>query len=216
MKTYKLSAINIPCEVAVFPLANTILFPESEVPLYIFEPRYRQMLKDSMKGNKFIAISLFKAGWEKRSAEPVPSHEVVGVGYLRAVIDNPDGTAHILLRGAGRAKILRYIQMRPYRIAKVEPLPDHIENPEELLKLFPRLRKLFLQKVRWDSDNPGVIPKLPRDMNNPITLSHLASFLLRGNPYRKQDLLETINCNNRIKYLIDLLEEEMHAYGSHN
>ena len=53
-------------------------------------------------------------------------------------------------------------------------------------------------------------------MNNPVALLHLASFVLRGNPYLKQDLLETTNCNHRIKYIIDLLEEEIHALGPKN
>lgn len=215
MKTFRMPQIKLPSQVAIFPLPNTILFPESEVPLYVFEPRYRKMLADCLKGSKFLAVSLFKPGWEKR-VEPLPCHEVVGVGYLRAVINNPDGTSHILLKGAGRAKILKYTQMQPYRIARVEPLPDEIESQEELKQLFPRLKKLFLQKVRWESDNPGVTPKLPREMNNPVSVSHLASFLVRANAYLKQDLLETTNCNCRVKHIIDLLEEEMSPYGTHN
>ena len=72
----------LPRRVPVFPLPNVILFPQVELPLYIFEPRYRQMLADTVRGNKFMAVSLLKKGWEKKK-EPYPSHEIVGVGYVK-------------------------------------------------------------------------------------------------------------------------------------
>ena len=110
--------MEIPREVAVMTLPNATLFPQALLPLYIFEPRYRKMLKDCAAGSKFLAVSLLKQGWEKK-CEPVPSHAIVGVGYIRAVFENPDGTSHILLKGVGRAQIVRYLQRHPYRIAKI-------------------------------------------------------------------------------------------------
>lgn len=206
---------SIPEEVPVFPLPNGLLFPETEVPLYIFEPRYRQMLADCFRTHKFMALSLFKPGWQS-NVEPIPSHEMVGVGYLRVVIDNDDGTSHVLLHGVTRAKILRYTQMTPYRIARLERIPDVIEDPKELMRLCRQLKKLLVQKIRWDSENPGLDPHFEHEMDNPIALSHMASFLIRGNPYLKQDLLETVNSNCRIRHLIDLLEEEIYPHGSQN
>jgi Lon protease-like protein len=204
-----------PLEIPVFPLPNVILFPEAEVPLYVFEPRYQKMLTDCRAGGKFLAVSLFKKGWENRQ-EPIPSHEIVGVGFLRAVFENADGTAYILLRGVGRAQIVRYLQMEPYRIAKIQYLPDEIQNPKELARLSRRLKKLFIQKLRWVSENPKITPQLPREMARPIPLSHLASSIVQISPYLKQDLLETTNSNCRIRHLIELLEEEIHPPGSQN
>ena len=205
----------IPSEVAVFPLPNVTLFPESEIPLYIFEPRYREMLTNCLAGNKFLAISLFKKGWETRQ-EPIPSHEVVGVGFIHAVFDNPDGTFYILLRGVCRAQIVHYLQMEPYRIAKIQILPDEIQDTQELVRLSRHLKKLLIQKLRWVSENPDQAPRLPRAIVHPVTLSHLASSLVAINPYLKQDLLETTNSNCRIRHLIDLLEEEIHPPSQQN
>ena len=82
----------IPERVPIFPLPNVILFPGLDFPLYIFEPRYRMMLKDCSQGNKFMAISLLRKGWEGKK-EPLPSHDIVGVGYVRAIFEI--GRAHV-------------------------------------------------------------------------------------------------------------------------
>jgi len=205
----------LPEKVPVFALPNVILFPSVELPFYIFEPRYRQMLKDCASRDKFLAISLLKQGWESKK-EPVPSHEIVGVGYVRAVFDNPDGTSHILLRGVGRAEIIRYVQLEPYRIAKIRELPDRIEDGRELSRLCEKLRRLLMQKMRLLSENPSRRMRFPKELRNPIALSHIASFLAQASPYLKQDLLETTNCNCRMRHLIGLYQEEIRPPGTQN
>ncbi len=207
--------INIPARIPVFPLPNIILFPHVELPLYIFEPRYRKMLADCRAGHKFMAISLLKEGWEKEQ-EPIPSYDVIGVGYLRAVFENPDGTSYILLRGVARAQIIRYVQWRPYRIAQIKRLPDRVENPEELAALSRRLKRLFIQRLRWMSEDPSPALQIPQKMAHPITLSHMASFIAHISPYRKQGLLETTNSNSRLKDLIHILEDEITPPGTQN
>ena len=192
-----------------------ILFPQVEIPLFIFEPRYRQMLQDTLSGNKFMAISLLRRDWKKHK-EPYPSHEIVGVGYVKAVIQNPDGTSHLLLKGMERARIVRYLQMEPYRIAQVRPLPDQVKNEEEIHQLAQTLRKLFLQKLRFASERPSQEFRLPKELRDPLTLTHFVSFTALVDPYLKQDILETTNVNCRMRHLISLLEEEICPPGSQN
>lgn len=204
-----------PEEVTVFPLPNAILFPQVELPLYIFEPRYRKMLQDTLNGNKFMAVSLLRKGWEAGN-EPYPSHEVVGVGYVKAVVENPDGTSHILLKGVERARITQYLQMEPYRVAQIRPLPDRVKDSEELAGLSQILRTLFVQKLRLASEKPGEEFPLPQELNDPIALSHFVSFSAASDPFLKQGILETTNTNCRVKHLISLLQEEIHPLGSQN
>ena len=208
-------SFKIPSVMPVFPLPNVLLFPGVELPLYIFEPRYREMLKDCLSGRKFIAISLLKQGWETES-EPAPSYDTVGVGYVRAVVENPDGTFHVLLKGLGRAKIVRYLKMEPYRVAKVKPLQDEIQDAQELSRLASRVRRLLVQKIRFVSENPHARLKLPKEFKNPVSLSYIASFLSEANPYLKQSLLETTNTHSRLKHLVGLLGKEIYPPSSRN
>lgn len=214
-KTSPHKKFKLPRRVPVFPLPNVILFPQVELPLYIFEPRYREMLADALAGDKFIAISLLRKGWESEE-EPYPSHEIVGVGYLKATVENADGTSHILLKGIERARIVRYLQMEPYRIAQIRLMPDRVKNEKELKGLRPELRELFIKKLKLASEKPNESFSLPKELNDPIVLSHFVSFTLHADPYLKQDLLETTNVNCRVKHLISMLEEEIHPPGSQN
>jgi uncharacterized protein len=207
--------IEIPEKVPVFPLPNVILFPGIDLPLYVFEPRYRLLLKDCSAGSKFMAISLLRKGWEDKK-EPVPSHDIVGVGYVRAIFENPDGTSYILLKGVCRARILRYQQFEPYRIAKMREVPDTVEDAPELDKLAVQVRKLLAQKLRYASETPTENMLLPKEFQNPIALSHLACFFSGATPYMKQTLFETTSCNQRMRSLVEILGAEIHPAGSKN
>lgn len=207
--------IEIPDKVPIFPLPNVILFPGIDLPLYIFEPRYRLMIKDCSEGSKFLAISLFRRGWEDKK-DPVRSHDIVGVGYVRAIFENPDGTSYILLKGVSRARILRTVQQEPYRIAKVREIPDEVEDAEELRKLAVQIRKLLAQKLRYASENPSEQYLMPREFENPVALSHLACFFSAAGPYVKQDLFENPNCNHRMRDLLEILGSEIHPANSKN
>lgn len=217
MKAQGLSGpkIEIPEKVPVFPLPDVILFPGTDLPLYIFEPRYRLLLKDCSAGSKFMAISLLRCDWKEKK-EPVPSYDVVGVGYVRAVFENPDGTSYILLKGVSRARIVRYLQQEPYRVAKVREIPDQVEDADELRRLAAEVRKLLAQKLRYTSENPRDHFLLPKEFEDPVALSHLACFFSEASPYLKQNLFETPNCNHRMRHLVDILGSEIHPAGSKN
>jgi len=201
--------------VPVFPLPGALLFPKVELPLYIFEPRYQKMLADILKGHKCLAISLLRKGWEGRE-EPYPSHEIVGVGFVKAVIENPDGTSHILLKGIERARIVKYIQMEPYRIAQIRSIPDRMKNLKEAENLSQILRNLFIQKLRLASEKPAEKLPLPKELDDPAVLSHFVSFTAHSDPYLKQDILETTDVNCRLKHLIAILKEELFPLGNQN
>ncbi len=207
--------IKLPGEVPVFPLPNAILFPKIELPLYIFEPRYQKMLADALAGDKFIAVSLLRKGWDQKE-EPYPTHHVIGLGFIKAAVENADGTSYILLKGMARAEILRYVQMEPYRRARIRVVPDKIKNSKELKRLHQVLKGLFIQKLRLGSENPSQNLAFPKDLEDPVTLSHFVSFTMNTSPYLKQDILETTNVNCRVKHLISLLEEELSPPGLQN
>lgn len=209
------SKIRIPEEVPIFPLPNLILFPGIEIPLYIFEPRYRRMLKDCTNTSKFMAISMFRKGWQDEN-EPIPSHDIVGVGYVRAMFENSDGTSYILLKGAARAQVTRYLKWEPYRLARVREIPDEVENPEDLKRMATDLRVLLAQKLRFASENPIEPMQMPKEFENPLSLSHLACFFSDASPYLKQKLFENVNCNSRIKELIEILGSEIHPAPNQN
>lgn len=112
-------------EIPIFPLPDLVFFPETFLPLHIFEPRYRQMVADSLGGARRLAMVMLKPGWEADYYGRPPVHEVAGVGEIVRHEPLPDGRSNILLRGFARMRIAEELPpTRPYRIVRAEILED--------------------------------------------------------------------------------------------
>ena len=148
----------------LFPLPNLVLFPQALLPLHIFESRDRKMTADALDGERLIAMSLLRPGWDLLpSTRTPPIHNIVGLGKIIAHEKLDDGRYYLVLRGLARAKLLGEQQVGlPYRLGQLEicreiisdqPLFNRQDRAEELAslfgKLFPeiKLQKLFLQAV---------------------------------------------------------------------
>src|SRR5580765_9012408 len=109
--------MKIPPEVPVMTLPNATLFPQALLPLYIFEPRYRQMLADSLHSNRMFAVAMQKPG----NAREVPL-PVAGLGLVRVSVGHRDGTSHLILQGIARVELEEAVRYKPYRIQRIRPL----------------------------------------------------------------------------------------------
>src|SRR5579884_3720517 len=90
----------------LFPLPNLVLFPYAVQPLHVFEPRYRQMTRDALAGDRLIAVVLLQPGWDVDYEGRPPVHPVACVGRVLAENKLEDGRYNLLLRGLRRVRIL--------------------------------------------------------------------------------------------------------------
>src|SRR5260221_13176758 len=119
----------------IFPLPGAVLLPLSAVPLHVFEPRYRKMTRDCDQGYRVIAVANIPN--EEAAVERPPRVcPVVGVGVLTRVEKLADGRFNIVLRGAGRARILEELPSgEPYRLVRAgapgapRPRPPRVTAP---------------------------------------------------------------------------------------
>ena len=98
---------DLPNKIAVFPLSNFIFFPKTTVPLNIFEPRYVQMIDDSMKSNRLIGMVQPKKTGELRKPN---LYEVGCVGKITSFNETDDGRYLIVLNGISRYKITKEVE----------------------------------------------------------------------------------------------------------
>jgi Lon protease-like protein len=113
--------------IPVFPLPDVVFFPETVLPLYVFEPRYRRLVADCLEGNGWMVVSKLRPGWERDYEGRPPIHEVAGAGEILQAEALPDGRFNILLDGRMRIRILGEEppgEQRPYRVVRVRRLPD--------------------------------------------------------------------------------------------
>ena len=195
---------DLPKIIPVFPLSNFIIFPDTTVPLNIFEKKYIEMINDSMKTNKFIGLIQPK----KNKADSFQDlHEVGCMGKIINFKDTSDGRYMIDLNGLVRFKIIKEIKSnKSYREYEVsfEDFHEDLNLPKEELKfsdlelIFKDLKTLFEKKgyiINWKS-----LEK--QNLNETINALAMAS------PFsveEKQILLESKNLEIRKNKIAEIL-----------
>jgi Lon protease-like protein len=117
-------ASELPATIPIFPLQDTTLFPHAARPLLIFEPRYRAMVADALKGDRIIGMVRLKPGFEADYEGRPPIDAVGCAGRILEYELLPDGRYTIVLAGFTRFRVTSEDQSRPYRLARVEAIPD--------------------------------------------------------------------------------------------
>src|ERR1700709_2421789 len=105
--------ITLPEEVPVMTLPNVTFFPQALMPLHIFEPRYRQMLKEVLATNRLFAVTCLDQARLEEPGEFEPPHRVASVGIVRACQKNDNGTSNLLLQGLCRVEVLEILTNKP-------------------------------------------------------------------------------------------------------
>ena len=196
----------LPKIISVFPLSNFIIFPKTTVPLNIFEPRYVDMINDSMKSNKLIGMIQPKSS--KKSELNVPElHEIGCLGKITGFNEMDDGRYMVDLRGIIRFRVIKEIKTdkkyRQFETSYENFLQDLSKEKEDLkfsdLELiFKDLKLLFEKKgyiINWKS-----LEK--QDLNETINALAMASpFSLE----EKQILLESKNLEIRKNKIAEIL-----------
>jgi uncharacterized protein len=196
--------INLPKIIPVFPLSNFIIFPHTTVPLNIFEPRYVEMINDSLKTNKIIGLIQPK----KNNLSSIPDlHEVGCLGKIINFNNTSDGKYIIELIGLSRFNIIKEVKnSKPYRECEINyenfqtdlTLPSKSIQFNDLELIFKDLKSLFEKKgyiINWKS-----LEK--QDLNETINALAMASpFSLE----EKQVLLECQSLEIRKNKIAEIL-----------
>ena len=195
---------NLPKRIPIFPLSNFIIFPGTSIPLNIFEPRYIEMINDSMKNQKLIGIIQPK---KEKNNSSLDLHSIGCLGKITSFEENPDGRYSIILKGLSRFKIMKELNNNKlYRECDVDfdDFENDLKLKEEKIKftdldmIFKDLKILFKKKgfmINWKSfekqDGKEIINTLA--MASPFSIEE------------KQVLLETPDLNIRKDKIKEIL-----------
>ena len=199
--------MKLPKIIPVFPLSNFIIFPKTSVPLNIFEPRYIEMINDSMKTNKFIGMIQPKTAKNFEDTKLPTLHNVGCLGKITSFKETEDGRYLIELKGVIRFEILKEkITNKNYREFEInfENYSQDLKEKKENLKfsdlelIFKDLKILFEKKgfiINWKALEKQSLDEIINAlaMTSPFSLEE------------KQVLLESKNLNIRKTKIAEIL-----------
>ena len=183
--------IEIPKEVPVMTLSQTVLFPQAMMPLFIFEPRYREMLSKVLEEDRIFAVAALDEREEDAEVLETPC-SIAGVGVIRACKQNPDGTSNLILQGLARVEFESIVCEEPYRLARINQVMSESDGTEKTLAAIqPTLLALIQTQLRLGADIPQEVIQFLSNIQEPENVLDLAIYTLCPSGRFKQELLET-------------------------
>jgi Lon protease-like protein len=210
--------VKLPIEVPVMTLPHATLFPQAMLPLYIFEPRYRRMLEDTLAGSRMFSVAM-----QKPTCQRETPCRIAGLGLIRASVQNKNGTSHLILQGLTRVHLDETVRHRPYRVARIHALlPD---SPESVAvdALAAKVRELVNRRIESNAGAPedsgvatGGLHSLPalqqfakhlEALDDPEQIADMTACTLLQDPRQRQELLEAVDVEERLRRLVHFLLE---------
>jgi Lon protease-like protein len=184
-------------EMPVFPLTQIVLFPHALLPLHVFEPRYRALLKDCLSTHRVMAMALITDPFRVMANGEPPIATVAGAGIVVEHQTLPDGRSTLLLHGQARVRLEELPFVPPYRRARATLLveDDVLVPPDDKTALFASAAA-FSAEVR--KQNPRFSFRVPDHVSAGALADYCAHHLVIDTRTR-QALLEELDARERVR-----------------
>jgi ATP-dependent Lon protease len=200
--------VELPSELPVLPLKDTVVFPDSVLPLAIGQERSVRLVDDVVSRDRLLALVAAKdreveqPGWDDL-------YEIGTAAVVQKMIRVPDGSLRILVQGIRRIRLLDRMQDDPYLVGRFSEVPDIATDSPETQALTQNVQTLFARLI-------GLVPYLPEELalaaanvEEPSALCHLVASTLRLKTEEKQKLLELDDVEKRLRAVLVILNREL-------
>jgi len=192
----------LPDTIPIFPLDDAMLFPDMAVPLRIFEPRYRAMVADVLKGNRIIGMVQLRPGYEA-DYERSPSIFPFGVaGVITDIEMQPNGEYTLVLQAFAKFRVTREEAHQPYRLAHVTAISETVPDRDRAALHAQRER---LAAILSTAGGQLGFRKIPDGISDEQYVNGVSQFVLIDSLDR-QRLLEQDNALSRVGVLLELID----------
>lgn len=199
-------------EVHVFPLPRMVFYPGTTKPLNIFEPRYVQMINDSIEADVPLALAFaepYRLSEGRSGSGPGAWRRVAGVGRPIVLEARPDGTLLVLVEALGKVRLGRQRAAgKPYSVCAAEWVEELNTLEPENIFLLNRMHKAF---IRWLEANVGDRDQLSiflAQLRSPFEKINYLCSLMIHDPETEQRLLEADDINDRLRALSLIFDKE--------
>jgi len=202
------TSITLPEQLPVMPLPGAVLFPHALLPLYIFEPRYRKMLEHALRKHRMFCVTLIKPicpDW--RASEDF--FHLATAGLIRACVERSDGTSNLVLQGLQRVRFTGFERENPFPIANIETVESRDAPTVETEALGAKVIELYGSLKHDHRQLPAKLDRYLSELRDLEMLADLMASTFVSDPLRRQRLLEERSLNQRLRFLIRYLRDEI-------
>ena len=203
--------VEIPRELAVLPLRDTVVFPESMTPLAIGQERSIKLVDDVVGGDRMLALLTTR---DSENEQPA-FKDLYGVGtaaVIHKLIRVPDGTLRVLVQGLRRIRLEEPVRVEPYLVGRFVEVPDVLEETREVEALTRNVQALFARIIALVPYLPEELELAAANVDDPSALCHLVASTLRLKTDEKQELLEDVNVEQRLRLVSRILNRELEVF----
>ncbi|HSL95568.1 MAG TPA: endopeptidase La [Thermoleophilia bacterium] len=202
------SAAEIPEVLPVLPLRDTVVFPDTMIPLTIGQERSIKLIDDVLAGDRMLALVASKNA-ELETPGPEELYTMGTVGIAHKMIKLPDGTMRILVQGIARVRVDRFTQETPYLAAAISKVDDVVVESKQVDALRASLLGTFSKIVELVPYLPEELEMAAANVEDPGPLAFLIASTMRIRTEEKQQLLEESDVEARLRALIGILTREL-------
>jgi Lon protease-like protein len=200
--------VSLPKQLPVMPLPGAVLFPHALLPLYIFEPRYRKMLEHALQKHRMFCVTLIKPSCPDWHASEDFFH-LATAGLIRACVGRSNGTSNLILQGLRRVRFNSFEQEMPFPIARIDTVESRDPTTVETEALGAKVIELYGSLKHGRRQLPAKLDRYLSELRDLEMLADLMASTFVNDPLRRQRLLEEHSLNQRLRFLIRYLREEI-------
>ena len=201
---------SVPESLPILALRNTVLFPGVVLPITVGRDASIKLVKHACDADRLLGV-VSQREHEVEDPAPEDLYAVGTVASILKLIKMPDGSKSIVIQGKRRFKINEFTQKRPYFKARVEALPEDLDNEEEikLEALIRSIKELAVEIVNLSPNLPSEAADAIENIDSPSFLIHFIASNLQIEVKDKQALLEKLSLVDRANMVMEHLNKEI-------
>jgi ATP-dependent Lon protease len=195
-------------DLPVLPLRGVVVYPMMWLPLPIGQERSIRLVEKTLPNNRIIALVTSR---DEDLEEPNPEqiHRIGTAAQVHRVLKTPDGTMRLLVQGLERIRVLEYTQHDPFLRARIEILPETLEEGIEMEALMRAVQQLFRRLVDLEPQMPDELSVMSLNVDDGRQLAYLVASSMRLKVHEAQSLLEMDSVREKLLRLTALLKKEV-------